>query len=547
MTPHCGGRWNHNSLTICDLTEGDQNASSSFHTRPNQRHGENGRDQIARMLERGRRSIAGGDSSTMRVLPYHIPLVADRGEGSRLWDIDGNEYIDLNMAYGPLLLGHRPRQVIESVTRQITEQGSQLGFPTEITIRVAEKVKQLYPSMELLRFANSGTEACALAVRLARTYTGRRKLIMFEGHYHGWSEAVFNRYHAPLADLPAEGFGPAIPGTSGMTDGIYDVITVQWNDLDALTRCLERHGSEVAAIMMEPVMGNAGLVMPHEGYLPAVRELTLDHDCLLIFDEVITGMRVSPGGAQEHFLVTPDITVISKALGGGYPIGAFGASAEIMDKIVRGPLFHGGVFSGNAVVMSAAEAVLDTVLADRTGIYGRMNAIADQLTAGIDEIMTRLGVPHQVVHLGPLLALLLTKTEVDRLSNYRQVRTHCDFDSLHRLAAPDARQRRLLPSQSVRADVPVHGAHRCGYRDRARPTGRRSPQMSGAPTSRTSPGAAAAKSTAGTWPVGSELMSPAPILEAVENYRGTIVDLETSRIVGPDELAAAHTALVVEF
>jgi glutamate-1-semialdehyde 2,1-aminomutase len=364
----------------------------------------------------------------MRVLPYHIPLVADRGEGCRLWDIDGNEYIDLNMAYGPLLLGHRPKPVIEAVTRQISQHGSQLGFPTEITIRVAEKIKQLFPGMELMRFANSGTEACASAIRLARTFTGRRKLLMFEGHYHGWSEAVFNRYHAPLADLPAEGFGPAIPGTSGMSDGIADVIVCQWNDLDALQRCMEKHGSEVAAIMMEPVMGNAGLNLPRDGYLQAVRELTLDHDCLLIFDEVITGMRVAPGGAQDHYLVTPDITVISKAIGGGYPVGAFGASAEIMDVIVRGPLFHGGVFSGNAVVMSAVEAVLDTVLADKQRIYLHLNRVADQLAAGMNDIMTRHNVPHRVVHLGPLLALMLTDQHDVELANYRNVRQHCDFD-----------------------------------------------------------------------------------------------------------------------
>lgn len=382
----------------------------------------------ARMLERGRRSIAGGDSSTMRVLPYHIPLVADRGEGCRLWDIDGGEYIDLNMAYGPLLLGHRPPQVIEAVRRQISEQGSQLGFPTEVTIRVAEKIKQLFPSIELLRFANSGTEACASAVRLARTHTGRRKLIMFEGHYHGWSEAVFNRYHAPLDQLPDEGFGPAIAGTTGMAGGIDDVIVVEWNDLDALARCLERHGSEVAAVMMEPVMGNAGLIPPREGYLRAVREMTLDHDCLLIFDEVITGMRVAPGGAQEHYRVTPDITVMSKAMGGGYPVAAFGASAELMSLIADGPLFHGGVFSGNAVVMSASEAVLDTVLADKENIYNRLDAVGGRLASGMKEILARLGVPHHVHHLGSLLAVMLTKDDVDEIANYRDVRRHCDFD-----------------------------------------------------------------------------------------------------------------------
>lgn len=382
----------------------------------------------AKMLERGRRSIAGGDSSSMRVLPYHIPLVADRGQGSRLWDIDGNEYIDLNMAYGPLLFGHCPPHVIASVTKQISERGSQLGFPTEITIRVAEKVKQLFPSMELLRFANSGTEACASAVRLARTYTGRRKLVMFEGHYHGWSEAVFNRYHAPLADLPAEGFGPAIPGTTGMSDGILDVIVVQWNDIDALTRCFERHGDEIAAVMMEPIMGNAGVNLPNPGYLQAVREITIDHESLLIFDEVITGMRVAPGGAQDYFLVTPDISVVSKAMGGGYPIGAFGASAEIMDKIARGPLFHGGVFSGNAIVMSAAEAVLDAVLADRSGIYAHLYDLGDTLAGGIGEIMNRYGVPHQVHHLGPLISLLFTNGDVAPMANYRDVRANCDFD-----------------------------------------------------------------------------------------------------------------------
>jgi glutamate-1-semialdehyde 2,1-aminomutase len=379
------------------------------------------------LLERARQSIAGGDSSTMRVLPYHLPLVAERGEGCRVWDVDGNEYLDLNMAYGPLLLGHRPKNVIDAVYRQISEQGSQLGFPTEVTVRVAEKLKRLFPSMELLRFANSGTEACASAVRLARTYTGKKKIVAFEGHYHGWSEAIFTRYHAPLEQLPACGYGPALPGTTGMGDGFRDVIAVQWNDLDALQRCLAEHRGEVAAVMMEPVAGNASMLLPKEGYLQAVRELTLDNECLLVFDEVITGMRVSPGGAQEYYNVTPDITILSKSIGGGYPVAAFGASVEIMNLITNGPLFHGGVFSGNAVVMAAAEAVLDTVLANKDQLYGHMNALADQLANGFDEILTRVGVPHHVHHLGPLLAVLLTTEEVPDLMNYREVRRYGDF------------------------------------------------------------------------------------------------------------------------
>jgi glutamate-1-semialdehyde 2,1-aminomutase len=207
-----------------------------------------------------------------------------------------------------------------------------------------------------------------------------------------------------------------------------DVVVVEWNDFDALERCLDEHGADVAAVIMEPVMGNAGVNLPRDGYLHTVREMIHDRGGLLIFDEVITGMRVAAGGAQEYFLVTPDITVISKAVGGGYPIGAFGASVEIMNTIVSGRLFHGGVFSGNAIVMAAAEAVLDTVLGDRAGIYRCLHSLGDQLAGGMHEIMARLGVPHQVHHVGPLVSLLLTKGEVDDIHNYRHVRRHCDFD-----------------------------------------------------------------------------------------------------------------------
>ncbi|MCE9546165.1 MAG: aminotransferase class III-fold pyridoxal phosphate-dependent enzyme, partial [Planctomycetia bacterium] len=310
------------------------------------------------LLARAKQSIAGGDSSTMRVLPYHLPLVASRGRGSRVWDADNKEYIDLNMAFGPLIFGHCPDLVIRSVRRQITEYGSQLGFPTEITTRVAEKLKQLFPSIELLRFANSGTEALASTVRLARTFTGRSKVIQFEGHYHGWSEAVFNRYHAPLELLNGRDYAPAMPGTLGMMNGgPTDSIVVRWNHPDALERCLEENRGQVAAVFMEPVMGNAGVIAPRPGYLERVRELTRDHGALLVFDEVISGLRVAAGGAQELYGIEPDITVVSKSVGGGYPVAAFGASREIMEPIVSGKLFHGGVYSGNAVVMAAAEAV----------------------------------------------------------------------------------------------------------------------------------------------------------------------------------------------
>ncbi len=380
------------------------------------------------LLARAKRVVAGGDSSTMRVLPYHLPLVADRGEGARVWDAEGRQYIDLNMAYGPLIYGHRPRHIVEAVTRQLQQHGSQLGFPTEISIRAAENVQRIFPSMELMRFANSGTEANASAVRLARAFTGRRKLIMFEGHYHGWSEAVFTRYHAQLADLPECGYGPAIPGTRGIAGSIDDVIVVRWNNLDALERCLAEHRGEVAAVIMEPVMGNGGTIPPAPDYLRGVRYLTLESDILLIFDEVITGMRVALGGAQELYQTAPDLTIVSKAIGGGYPVAAFGGRREIMDRIVSGEVFHGGVYSANACVMAAVEASTSYALEHHETMYRHLNRVSDELAAGLHGIFDRLGVPHLLQHVGPMLSLFLTREPVEELSEYRDVRRMCEFE-----------------------------------------------------------------------------------------------------------------------
>jgi glutamate-1-semialdehyde 2,1-aminomutase len=385
------------------------------------------------VLARAKRSIAGGDSSSMRVLSYHLPLIADRGDGCRIWDVDGNEYVDLNMAYGPLIFGHRPPHIAEAVTRQITESGSQLGFPTEISMRAAENVRRLFPSMELLRFANSGTEAAASAMRLARAFTGRKKLILFEGHYHGWSEAVFNRYHAPLEELPEKGYGPAVPGTRGMSSAIEDVIVCRWNDPQILEQCLAEHGNDVAAIVMEPVMGNGGVIPPDADFLQIARYLATDNDALLVFDEVITGMRIAPGGGQQLYGVTPDITIISKVLGAGYPVAAFGAAREIMQLIVDGEVFHGGVFSANACVMAAAEAATSQILNDQDTMYPALNAVTAELAAGLREILTRLDVPHLVQHVGPLLSLFITREPVERFVEYRDVRRQCDFDKFIRL------------------------------------------------------------------------------------------------------------------
>lgn len=380
------------------------------------------------LMERARVSLAGGENSTMRVLPYHLPLVVERGEGCRVWDVEGQEYIDFNMAYGPLLFGHRHPRIVEAVVRQISECGSQLGFAAEVSIRVAEKVKQLFPSMELLRFSSTGSEAVATAVRLARAFTGRQKVVVFEGHYHGSSDAVFHRYHAPVADLSDGPYGPAIPGTMGLADAPRHLLAARWNDRESLWQCLQDHRGEIAAVIMEPVMGNASVIPPDPGYLEAVQAMVRDAGGLLIFDEVITGMRVAAGGAQQHYNVWPDITVLSKALGGGFPISCLGASRDIMSLIAEGRLFHGGVYSGNGLVMAAAEAVLDEVLDNPAGLYQDLFDAAGRLTSGFHEIMQRLRIPHYVQSVGPLVSLLLTQDEVDAIRNYRDVRRHVDFD-----------------------------------------------------------------------------------------------------------------------
>ena len=391
------------------------------------------RTRSERLLQRAKQSVAGGDSSTMRVLPYHPAVVIDRGSGCRIWDVDENEYVDLNMAYGPLLFGHRPPFLIDRVTQQLQERGSQLGFPQELNFLVAEKIKRLFPSIQLLRFANSGTEAVASAVRLARAFTGRRDIILFEGHYHGWSDTVFYQNHAPLEALSDVLLRPALPGTAGMDGSPRDAYLTDWNDATILSQLLDALRGSVAAVVMEPIMGNAGVIPPLPGYLEAARELTRRHGALLIFDEVITGLRVSPGGAQQLYQVQPDITVLSKALGGGFPVAAFGASQEIMDPIVTGKVFHGGVYSGNAMVLSAADAVLTRVLAEGELLYKELNNRASQLASGVRQILARRGVPHVVQNVGPMIAAVLTKDASYSFINYRDICAGADFDRYIRL------------------------------------------------------------------------------------------------------------------
>lgn len=358
----------------------------------------------------------------MRVLDYHLPLVIERAEGARIWDADGNELIDMNMGYGPLLFGHRPRLVTEAIERELQQRGTLLGFPDTLSIEVAELVKQRFPSVDLLRFTSTGTEASQTAVRLARAFTGRRKLILFEGHYHGSTDGTFHRYHASPEALDARSGLEAIPGTEGMNGGPRDVFVIPFNDIARLEEVLAGHPGEIAAVMLEPVMANGGVIPPEPGYLQALRSAAHAHGALVIFDEVITGFRVAAGGAQERYGVRADLTMFSKAISGGVPLGAIGGRGDVMQLMVEGRVFHGGVYSGNPLSLSAALAVQREYQENGAAIYAGLEDASRHLADGLRRLFADLGVPALVQHVGPLLNLWILKDDTNEAArNYRDV------------------------------------------------------------------------------------------------------------------------------
>jgi glutamate-1-semialdehyde 2,1-aminomutase len=374
-------------------------------------------------------SIAGGESSYVRIMDGHLPTVLSHGEGSRMWDVDGNEYIDYNLAYGPLFFGHRPQRVTDAVVEQITERGSDFGFPFELAGRVGELMQRLVPGLDLVRFANSGTEAVASALRLARAATGKDGIVVFEGHYHGWSEQIFINGHLPAPLLGIEHSPTKMAGSTGMPDGALDNVIVQsWNRPALLEQLLDRRGHEIAAVIMEPVNFNSGALLAEPGYLRAVRDLTQEHGVLLIFDEVITGFRLAPGGASALFDVTPDIWTFAKALGAGYPVAAFGGSEEVMGYEARNEVFHGGTYAGSPLALAAAHTVLSEINERGDDLYRPLFERSERLGRGLEEIVGKHGFDCLYQGVGPAFQIYFTDGEVERLANYREAARHCRPD-----------------------------------------------------------------------------------------------------------------------
>ncbi|MUL80640.1 MULTISPECIES: aspartate aminotransferase family protein [unclassified Mycolicibacterium] len=379
------------------------------------------------LFERAKRTIPGGAGSTARLprngwKPY--PLFMAEGSGSRLVDVDGNTYIDYLLGLGPMILGHRHPVVTAAVQRAIADVGTCFGLPYELEIEAAEKVVAAVPGIEQVRFTNSGSEAVGTAVRLARATTGRRLIVRFEGHYHGWQDTVYWSNHVDLdlagpADHPRPvAMGPGVPAELQST---LEVLT--WNDPESFVKLMDRRGHEVAAVLTEPAVFNTGCILPEPGYLELLRSETRKHGALLIFDEVITGFRFARGGAQEWFGVLPDLTTLAKGLGGGFPVAAVGGTTEAMRLVASGRYSHSGTYNANVVQCAAVSATMD-VLAE-PGLYERQRALGYRLAEGLSSLAAERGLDAYVEGLGTVFQLWFADGPI---RNWRDAVAHADED-----------------------------------------------------------------------------------------------------------------------
>jgi glutamate-1-semialdehyde 2,1-aminomutase len=355
---------------------------------------------------RAKKVIPGGVNSPVRAFKSvgREPVFINRGEGARIWDIDENSYLDYVLSWGPLILGHAHPEVVEAI-KGAAQRGASYGAPTEIETDLAEEVLKAYPSMDMVRMVNSGTEATMSALRLARGVTGRNKIVKFEGCYHGHADSLLIK-----AGSGALTFGvPTSPGVPATTAS--NTISAQYNDLEGLKEVFRLQGEDIAAVIIEPVTGNMGVVLPEAGFLTGLRELTLQYGTLLIFDEVMTGFRVGYGGAQARFHIDPDLTCLGKVIGGGLPVGAYGGKRKYMEQVApSGPIYQAGTLSGNPLAMAAGLTTLR--LLQKPGVYEDLERKTSRLAEGLKAIAQDLEFPVWVNSVGAMFSAFFTDQPV---------------------------------------------------------------------------------------------------------------------------------------
>ncbi len=354
-------------------------------------------------FQKAAKIIPGGVNSPVRAFKSinGQPVFIDRAKGSKIWDIDGNEYIDYVASWGPMILGHAHNDVVKAI-QKTAEKGTSYGAPTILETQMAELIVEMVPSIEVVRMVNSGTEATMSALRLARGYTGKELIIKFEGCYHGHADSFLIKAGSGAITL-------GLPDSPGVTKGTAkDTLIATYNDIASVEQLFKQYSGKIAAVIVEPVAGNMGLVKPKKGFLEALRDLTKKQGALLIFDEVITGFRLAKGGAQEYFGVMPDITTLGKIIGGGLPVGAYGGSREIMEQLApSGPVYQAGTLSGNPLAMAAGLTSL-RIINETPDFYQNLEKKAAKLEEGIRKNIEKTGVKAFVNRIGSLMTLFFT-------------------------------------------------------------------------------------------------------------------------------------------
>ncbi|HCA77687.1 MAG TPA: glutamate-1-semialdehyde-2,1-aminomutase [Alteromonas sp.] len=364
------------------------------------------------LFERAQLSIPGGVNSPVRAFKAvgGTPRFIEKADGPYIYDVDGKRYIDYVQSWGPMVLGHNNDKIREAVIHAAAS-GLSFGAPTEAEIIMAEKVREIVPSMEMVRMVNSGTEATMSAIRLARGYTGKNKLVKFEGCYHGHADSLLVKAGSGALTLGV----PSSPGVPA--DVAQHTLTVEYNNLDSVKQVFAEVGDDIACIIVEPVAGNMNCIPPVDGFLQGLRDICDEHGAVLIFDEVMTGFRVSRGGAQERYGVTPDLTCLGKVIGGGMPVGAFGGKKSILTHIApTGPIYQAGTLSGNPIAMAAGLAAMEQIA--EPGLYEPIFNSTKALVEGFQAIADEHGIPFTTNHAGSMFGLFFT--DVDKVVNYQQ-------------------------------------------------------------------------------------------------------------------------------